>query len=91
MNAWTPPEPDTRRARELDELIRQNPATGGRPKQRTAAGDLQRQNQHGRRIAYLRRGGRHAEADIEAHIYAAREANDERERILASQIERQRL
>lgn len=90
MNAWNAPEPGTRRARELDELIRQSPAIGGRPKRRTPAGEIQHENQHQRRIAYLRRGGRHGEADIEAAVYAAREDRDQRERILASQIERQR-
>lgn len=90
MNAWTPPEYDTSRSRELDQLLRENPQnTGGRPRSR--ARDNQIRDQHQRRIAYLRRGGRHAEAEAEADVYAAREARDERERILASQIERQRL
>jgi len=89
MNAWTEPDLDTSRVRELDQLLRANPENVGGRRPKSAAGEIQRQNYHRRRIAYLRRGGRHAEADAEADVYAAREAYDERERILASQIGRQ--
>lgn len=87
MNAWTPYEPDTRRARELDELLRKNPENVGG---RAPMPDRTMRTNHRRRIAYLRRCGRYAEADAEAKIYAERWASDERERILASQIERER-
>jgi hypothetical protein len=76
MNAWKPYEPDTSRARELDRILRDHPQQATRtPRDPQAA---RRQNiltQHRRRIAYLRRGGRHEEADAEEKAYEEREAN----------------
>ena len=65
MNAWTPPAFDDGRTRELDQLIREQQPTsrGGRPP--VAREGERRQTQFRRRITYLRRGGRHAEADAE--------------------------
>jgi len=82
MNAWNPPTFDAgrRRARELDELLKLPNCPPGRAQ----VARSQRQSQHERRIAYLRRGGRYDEATAEIAAHAAREAFTESQARIAA-------